>query len=85
MTGTIEPLFDTPERRKAEADRIAAFIAPFRKPQDSEERIVWAYNTFRGGFREDAPCPIPHWDDAPPWVRDAMRVAYMQGKLDRND
>lgn len=34
MAGEIEPLFDTPERRKAEADRIAAFTAPFRIDDD---------------------------------------------------
>jgi hypothetical protein len=45
----------------------------------TEQRIKAAYNTFRGGVRH---ADIPQWDDAPSWVRDAMRVAYLQGKLD---
>lgn len=49
----------------------------------AEDRARLAYETYRGGFREDAPCPVPHWDDAPTWVRDAIHVAYLQGKLDR--
>lgn len=45
----------------------------------NRERV--AYNVFRGGFRADAK-PPPHWDDLEPWVRDAVTVAYLQGKLD---
>jgi len=47
------------------------------------ERAKLAYDTFRGGFR-DAPCPIPRWDDAEAWVRDAVTVSYLQGTLDGN-
>jgi hypothetical protein len=43
------------------------------------ERWQTAYEIYRGGFRKDAP---PHWDDLPSWVRDAIKVAYLQGKLD---
>lgn len=45
----------------------------------SKERAQVAYATFRGGFDHSAP---PHWEDAPAWVRDAVLVAYLQGKLD---
>jgi hypothetical protein len=58
----------------------------FPKQSDStkaEDRARLAYETFRSGFRVDAPCPVPHWDDAPAWVRDAVHVAYLQGKLDK--
>lgn len=54
---------------------------PLPKPS-TDDRVAGAYNTFRGGFRDDAPCPVPSWDDAPDWVRDAVKVAYLQGKLD---
>ena len=47
----------------------------------SDERAKLAYSVFRGGFRKDADAP-PHWDDLPTWVRDAVTVAYLQGKLD---
>jgi hypothetical protein len=46
-----------------------------------DERTKIAYDTFRGGFR-DGTCPVPHWDEAPSWVRDVARVAYSQGFLD---
>lgn len=49
---------------------------------DDDERIKLAYSIFRGGFRSDKPCPVPHWDEAPSWVRDVAKVAYLQGKLD---
>ena len=47
----------------------------------NDERAQKAYNAFRDGFDENK-CPVPHWDDAPDWVRDVARVAYMQGTLD---
>jgi hypothetical protein len=47
-----------------------------------EARAKLAYNTFRGGFWGTIPCPVPHWDEAPTWVRDAVIVAYLQGTLD---
>ena len=43
------------------------------------ERI--AYDAFRGGFRRGAVVP-PHWDDLESWMRDALMIAYLQGKLD---
>jgi len=45
------------------------------------QRAQEAYATYRGGFR-DGTCPVPHWDEAPSWVRDAVTVAYLQGTLD---
>jgi hypothetical protein len=39
-----------------------------------------AYSSYRGGFRQGAPAP-PHWDDLEPWVRDALKAAYLQGVL----
>lgn len=50
-------------------------------PTQEDDGPKVAFNTFRGGFRKDTPCPVPHWDDAPAWVRDAVKVAYMAGKL----
>lgn len=47
----------------------------------NEDRAKHAYAIFRGGFRKDE-CPVPHWDDAPSWVRDMALICYMQGKLD---
>lgn len=46
----------------------------------STERAKVAYDTFRLGFK--VAVAIPHWDDAPSWVRDVVIVAYLQGKLD---
>lgn len=54
--------------------------APLKTQPTPEERAQTAYNIFRGGFRDN--CPVPHWDHAPSWVRDVVRVAYLQGKLD---
>ena len=47
----------------------------------SAERAKLAYDTFRGGLKD--PGTIPHWDEAPSWVRDAVVVAYLQGTLDK--
>jgi len=49
----------------------------------SAERPKLAYDTFRGGLKDSS--TIPHWDDAPSWVRDAVLVAYLQGLLDSPD
>ena len=45
------------------------------------ERAKLAYDTFHGGLKDSG--SIPHWDEAPSWVRDAVIVAYLQGLLDR--
>lgn len=47
---------------------------------NDDDRIRLAYNIFRDGFRK--PSPVPAWDEAPSWVRDVVKVAYLQGKLD---
>jgi hypothetical protein len=49
------------------------------------DRARLAYETILRGFSEpqDAENFIPEWRSAPTWVRDAVRVAYMQGKLDQ--
>lgn len=47
----------------------------------AEQRAQQAYASFRGGLH-DIPFPVPHWDDAPAWVRDVVLVAYLQGNLD---
>jgi hypothetical protein len=47
----------------------------------SDDRIKEAFNAFTSGIRPGY-TPLPTWDTAPAWVRDAMRVAYLQGKLD---
>lgn len=46
------------------------------------ERANFAFNIFRGGFPNGHPNRPPHWDDLPPWIRDALTIAYLQGKLD---
>jgi hypothetical protein len=46
----------------------------------SSDRHKIAYNTFRSGFGNA--CPVPAWDDAPPWLRDVILVAYLQGAVD---
>lgn len=51
-------------------------------PLVSETRAKLAYSVFRGGFREGGPDAPPHWDNLPPNMRDAITVAYLQGKLD---
>jgi hypothetical protein len=41
------------------------------------ERV--AYDTYRNGFSKNHP---PLWQHLEPWMRDAITVAYLQGKLD---
>lgn len=48
----------------------------------SDERIKEAFESFTRGVRRPGYTPLPTWDTAPAWVRDAMRVAYLQGKID---
>jgi hypothetical protein len=48
---------------------------------DLGDRVKVAYETFTGGFAEGK-CPAPRWESAPTWLRDALAVAYLQGKLD---
>lgn len=50
-----------------------------RRHEEDEDRERLAYNTYRGGFSKNHP---PLWQDLEPWVRDAITVAYLQGKLD---
>lgn len=47
---------------------------------DSVERAKLSYETFRDGIK--GPTKMPEWEKAPGWVRDAVLVAYLQGKLD---
>lgn len=47
-----------------------------------DERVMLAYRVFRGGFGKAAFDIPATWDDLLPYVRDAMRTAYLQGKLD---
>ena len=48
-----------------------------------QERAKIAYDVFRGGFRTAGMAP-PHWDKLESWMRDALVVAYAQGKIDGN-
>lgn len=49
--------------------------------EDADDRIKTAYDTFRHGITaKDIPLP---WGHLLPWIRDAMRVAYLQGRLDK--
>lgn len=43
-----------------------------------DKRVIDAYHVLRNGCTE----PPPAWDDLPDWVRDAMRVSYLLGKID---
>ncbi len=43
------------------------------------DRVRLAYNVLRNGIRKDKP---PEWEILQPWMRDAMLVTYLQGKLD---
>lgn len=52
----------------------------FEEMDENRERL--AYNTYRSGFSKNHP---PLWQHLEPWVRDAITVAYLQGKLDRGD
>jgi hypothetical protein len=45
------------------------------------EHAQAAYAAFRGGFRSNTHA-IPPWEDLEPWMRDMVKVAYLQGKLD---
>jgi hypothetical protein len=49
---------------------------------DGDDRVKLAYGVFRGGFGKAAFDIPATWDDLLPWQRDAMRTAYLQGKLD---
>lgn len=51
---------------------------------DDPKRVMRSYDTFRAGFGEG---PLsswrpPHWIELDTWIRDALLVAYIQGKLD---
>lgn len=47
---------------------------------ETDDRIKTAYDTFRHGIQsKDIPLP---WGHLLPWMKDAMRVAYLQGTLD---
>lgn len=61
---------------------LAGWLALYQRgtTMTTAERVKQAYDIFRGGFKD--PETMPHWDDAPSWVRDAVTVAYLQGKLD---
>lgn len=50
--------------------------------QQKRDSAKAAYSIYRGGFREGMKIP-PHWDDLQPFMRDALTVVYLQGKLDR--
>jgi len=50
-----------------------------KPPLPSTERHIIAYETVRAGCKNI----IPAWDSLEPWIRDAVKVAYLQGKLDR--
>lgn len=68
------------------ADQIARDMREGAFPNKSEttkaeDRARVSYEAFRNGF--DGGVLPPEWDKAPAWVRDAIHVAYLQGKLDR--
>lgn len=54
---------------------------PAQALDDREERARAAYETFRVGFRGHLRAP-PSWEQLDPWIRDACKVAYLQGALD---
>ena len=60
----------------------AAKILDGLDSRENHERAKRAYDIFRSGFG-DQPCPAPTWEEAEPWIRDIVKVAYFQGSLDR--
>ena len=49
----------------------------------TEDRVFTAYLAFRSGFSaENSTRRPPQWDELSTWMRDAMQVCYLQGKLD---
>lgn len=46
----------------------------------TDRRIKAAYDAFRDGCTTT---DLPRWENASPWIRDLMKVAYLQGTLDR--
>lgn len=48
----------------------------------NDERAKTAYETLRAGFGKN-PCPCPPWDGLEVWMRDALIVCYLQGRVDR--
>jgi len=47
---------------------------------DHVARARLAYETFRGGCSDIT--KVPRWDKTPGWIRNAVLVAYLQGRLD---
>lgn len=47
---------------------------------DHVARARLAYETFRGGCNDIT--KVPRWEKVPGWIRDAVLVAYLQGRLD---
>ena len=59
--------------------KFHGFSGPCPKPPlPTPERHVTAYETLRAGCKGT----IPAWDALEPWMRDAVKVAYLQGTLD---
>ena len=49
----------------------------------TEDRVFTAYLAFRSGFSvENSTRRPPKWEKLSTWMRDAMQVCYLQGKLD---
>lgn len=46
-----------------------------------DDRAQTAYNAYRNGFSRGHILPPP-WNELESWMRDAVIVAYLQGKLD---
>lgn len=68
------------ERQEDNSYRFAYRIVPAEIPATTDERVRMAYSAFIGGFTGF--CPAPRWDEASPWIRDIVKIAYLQGKLD---
>ena len=54
---------------------------PAQALDDRDARARAAYETFRAGFRDHLRAP-PSWEQLDGWMRDALKVAYLQGALD---
>ena len=72
------------DRGILEIERLTelGFMALIAKAREGSNRAQDAYNTFRSGFR-DGVKTAPPWEDLEHWMRDMVRVAYLQGLLDQ--
>ncbi len=79
---TLRDAIDKARGRQEPPQEPVAFICGCDQKNDHDPlpREQVAYEAFRRGFMRGGP---PRWPDLEPWMRDAIKVAYLQGTLDR--